>query len=162
MREQLEKLRQERTLLELAHFNENLLRDKLNFYSVLSHWVVSTLSPSSLSPEPSENLTFMFPFTESTPIAFMALPEYYLSDVSDYIISCAKNNIQVLDDPCFNHIVSCFTVYMTARASGFIKNPYLIARCIEALFVLIPPEQPRGAIPFATLDNLKNRIISNR
>ena len=95
-------------------------------------------------------------------MSFISLPEYYISDIADFLINSARFNLRAIDDPSIQDILTCITVYISAHNRGFIKNPYLVAKCVEALYIITPPENPKPSVPVALLERFRDMIIDNR
>ena len=99
---------------------------------------------------------------DDLPMPFSSLPEYYISDIVDFLINAARFHLRAIDDTSTQDIITCITVYISAHNRGFIKNPYLIAKCVEALYIITPPENPKPSVPVALLERLRDMIIDNR
>ena len=95
-------------------------------------------------------------------MSFSSLPEYYISDIADFIINSARYNLRAIDDPSMRDMVTCITVFISAHNRGYIQNPYLVAKCVEALYILTPPENPRATVPVQLLEKFRDMIVANR
>ncbi len=58
---------------------------------------------------------------------------------------------QVLYEPCTEDIVTFLVVFICSQ--NYIKNPYLIAKLVEVLFVTNPAVQPRTQRFFEIMEN---------
>ncbi|KAI6649295.1 Ubiquitin conjugation factor E4 B-like [Oopsacas minuta] len=163
LRDKLDNWKQEKALTEIAVFNESLLKQHLSFYARQAKWIALTLSPS---PSPS-TLDAVLPLPavyspDALPMSFSSLPEYYIADIADFLINSARFNLRAIDDPSMNDMITCITVYISAHNRELIQNPYLIAKCVEALYILTPPENPKPSVPVNLLEKFRDIIIANR
>ena len=95
-------------------------------------------------------------------MSFSSLPEYYISDIADFIINSARFNLRAIDDPALQDMVTYITVFISAHNRGYIQNPYLVAKCVEALYILTPPESPKVSAPVLLLEKFRDMIVANR
>nr|XP_046223628.1 LOW QUALITY PROTEIN: ubiquitin conjugation factor E4 B-like [Oncorhynchus gorbuscha] len=75
------------------------------------------------------------PLNPEIPKSFAALPEFYIEDVAKFLL------FVVLYEPCVQNIVTFLVVFICSQ--NYIRNPYLIAKLVEVLFVTNPAVQPR-------------------
>lgn len=158
LRDKIENWRQERAVIEMAVFNESLLKQHLSFYVKLAQWVSSTATASSEGKMEVDG----FKLKEDFPMSFASLPEYYISDLADFIINSARYNLKAIDDPSLHDVITAFTVFIAARNESYVQNPYLVAKCVEALFILTPPDKPKGGVPLPLLEKFRDMIVANR
>lgn len=57
------------------------------------------------------------------------------------LFSSSRYSPQVLYEPCVQDIVTFLVVFICSQ--NYIRNPYLIAKLVEVLFVTNPAVQPR-------------------
>ena len=78
------------------------------------------------------------------------------------MINSARFNLRAIDDPSLLEMVTCLTVFISAHNRGYIQNPYLVAKCVEALYILTPPESPKVTVPVQLLEKFRDMIVANR
>lgn len=61
--------------------------------------------------------------------------------VNCYLLFSSRYSPQVLYEPCVQDIVTFLVVFICSQ--NYIRNPYLIAKLVEVLFVTNPAVQPR-------------------
>uniref|UniRef100_A0A8C7RAE1 Ubiquitin conjugation factor E4 B n=1 Tax=Oncorhynchus mykiss TaxID=8022 RepID=A0A8C7RAE1_ONCMY len=121
---QLKKLVRSKACADAGLLDENLLRRCLQFYSMVIQLILHTL------PQPG-----------TIPKSFAALPEFYIEDVAEFLLFVVQYSPQVLYEPCVQDIVTFLVVFICSQ--NYIRNPYLIAKLVEVLFVTNPAVQLR-------------------
>uniref|UniRef100_A0A671V100 Ubiquitin conjugation factor E4 B n=1 Tax=Sparus aurata TaxID=8175 RepID=A0A671V100_SPAAU len=111
----------------------NLLRRCLQFYSTVIQLILRMVDPAY------PNITL--PLNPEIPKSFAALPEFYIEDVAEFLLFVVQYSPQVLYEPCVQDIVTFLVVFICSQ--NYIRNPYLIAKLVEVLFVTNPAVQPR-------------------
>ncbi|XP_061075529.1 ubiquitin conjugation factor E4 B isoform X1 [Conger conger] len=130
---QLKKLVRCKACADAGLLDENLLRRCLQFYSMVIQLILRIVDPAY----PLMTL----PLNPEIPRSFAALPEFYIEDVAEFLLFIVQYSPQVLYEPCTQDIVTFLVVFICSQ--NYIRNPYLIAKLVEVLFVTNPAVQPR-------------------
>ncbi|KAM3618668.1 uncharacterized protein V6R79_023283 [Siganus canaliculatus] len=130
---QLKKLVRAKACADVGLLDENLLRRSLQFYSTVIQLILRMVDPAY------PNITL--PLNPEIPKSFAALPEFYIEDVAEFLLFVVQYSPQVLYEPCVQDIVTFLVVFICSQ--NYIRNPYLIAKLVEVLFVTNPAVQPR-------------------
>lgn len=140
---QLKKLVRSKACADAGLLDENLLRRCLQFFSMVIQLILRMVEPAF----PHVSL----PLNPEIPKSFAALPEFYIEDVAEFMLFIVQYFPQVLYEPCTEDIVTFLIVFICSQ--NYIKNPYLIAKLVEVLFVTNPAVQPRTQRFFEMLEN---------
>ncbi|XP_021088198.1 ubiquitin conjugation factor E4 B isoform X3 [Mesocricetus auratus] len=140
---QLKKLVRCKACADAGLLDESFLRRCLNFYGLLIQLMLRVLDPAY----PDVTL----PLNSEVPKAFAALPEFYVEDVAEFLFFIVQYSPQVLYEPCTQDIVM-FLVVMLCNQS-YIRNPYLVAKLVEVMFMTNPSVQPRTQKFFEMIEN---------
>ncbi|XP_010890064.2 ubiquitin conjugation factor E4 B isoform X5 [Esox lucius] len=130
---QLKKLVRSKACADAGLLDENLLRRCLQFYSMVIQLILRMVDPAY------PHMTL--PLNLDVPKSFAALPEFYIEDVAEFLLFVVQYSPQVLYEPCVQDIVTFLVVFICSQ--NYIRNPYLIAKLVEVLFVTNPAVQPR-------------------
>ncbi|XP_015233656.1 PREDICTED: ubiquitin conjugation factor E4 B isoform X2 [Cyprinodon variegatus] len=130
---QLKKLVRAKACADVGLLDENLLRRCLQFYSTVIQLILRSVDPAY------PNITL--PLNSEIPKSFAALPEFYVEDVAEFLLFVVQYSPQVLYEPCVQDVVTFLVVFICSQ--HYIRNPYLIAKLVEVLFVTNPAVQPR-------------------
>ncbi|XP_037124262.1 ubiquitin conjugation factor E4 B isoform X5 [Syngnathus acus] len=130
---QLKKLVRAKACADVGLLDENLLRKCLQFYSTVIQLILRMVDAAY------PNITL--PLNPEIPKSFAALPEFYIEDVAEFLLFVVQYSPQVLYEPCVQDIVTFLVVFICSQ--NYIRNPYLIAKLVEVLFVTNPAVQPR-------------------
>ncbi|XP_077458565.1 ubiquitin conjugation factor E4 B isoform X1 [Stigmatopora argus] len=130
---QLKKLVRAKACADVGLLDENMLRRCLQFYSTVIQLILRMVDPAY------PNITL--PLNPEIPKSFAALPEFYIEDVAEFLLFVVQYSPQVLYEPCVQDIVTFLVVFICSQ--NYIRNPYLIAKLVEVLFVTNPAVQPR-------------------
>ncbi|XP_066546655.1 ubiquitin conjugation factor E4 B isoform X2 [Amia ocellicauda] len=130
---QLKKLVRCKACADAGLLDENLLRRCLQFYGMVIQLILRIVDPAY----PHVTL----PLNPEIPKVFAALPEFYIEDVAEFLLFVVQYSPQVLYEPCTQDIVTFLIVFICSQ--NYIRNPYLIAKLVEVLFVTNPAVQPR-------------------
>uniref|UniRef100_A0A3P8V9A7 Ubiquitin conjugation factor E4 B n=1 Tax=Cynoglossus semilaevis TaxID=244447 RepID=A0A3P8V9A7_CYNSE len=130
---QLKKLVRAKACADVGLLDENLLRRCLQFYSTVIQLLLRMVDPAY------PNITL--PLNPEIPKSFAALPEFYIEDVAEFLLFVVQYSPQVLYEPCVQDIVTFLVVFICSQ--NYIRNPYLIAKLVEVLFVTNPAVQLR-------------------
>ncbi|KAK2885483.1 hypothetical protein Q8A67_016320 [Cirrhinus molitorella] len=140
---QLKKLVRAKACADAGLLDENLLRRCLQFFSMVIQLILRMVEPAY----PHVSL----PLNPEIPKSFAALPEFYVEDVAEFLLFIVQYFPQVLYEPCTEDIVTFLVVFICSQ--NYIKNPYLIAKLVEVLFVTNPAVQPRTQRFFEMMEN---------
>ncbi|KAI2649655.1 Ubiquitin conjugation factor E4 B [Labeo rohita] len=130
---QLKKLVRSKACADAGLLDENLLRRCLQFFSMVIQLILRMVEPAY----PHVTL----PLNPEIPKSFAALPEFYIEDVAEFLLFIVQYFPQALYEPSTEDIVTFLVVFICSQ--NYIKNPYLIAKLVEVLFVTNPAVQPR-------------------
>ncbi|KAG7477544.1 hypothetical protein MATL_G00070780 [Megalops atlanticus] len=130
---QLKKLVRCKACADAGLLDESLLRRCLQFYSMVIQLILRIVDP--------EYPHMTLPLNPEIPKSFAALPEFYIEDVAEFLLFVVQYSPQVLYEPCTQDIVTFLVVFICSQ--NYIRNPYLIAKLVEVLFVTNPAVQPR-------------------
>ncbi|XP_054268263.1 ubiquitin conjugation factor E4 B [Macrosteles quadrilineatus] len=143
-KQQIKKLTRSKACADAGLLDDNLMRRSLLFYSSVAEFMLTLLTDNPLSPS--------LPLPPEPPHLFSALPEWYVEDIAEFLLfalSYCPNVIATSMDR------SMITWLLVATCSPHcIKNPYLVAKIIEVLFVLNPGFNPHT-------EELYNRVLSH-
>ncbi|XP_017342389.1 ubiquitin conjugation factor E4 B isoform X3 [Ictalurus punctatus] len=140
---QLKKLVRSKACADAGLLDENLLRRCLQFYSTVIQLIMHIVDPAY----PNVAL----PLNPEIPKSFAALPEFYIEDVAEFMLFIVQYSPQVLYEPCTQDIATFLVVFICSQ--NYIRNPYLIAKLVEVLFVTNPAVQPRTQRFFELIEN---------
>ncbi|KAJ1145164.1 hypothetical protein NDU88_011455 [Pleurodeles waltl] len=140
---QLKRLVRYKACADAGLLDENFLRRCLNFYGVVIQLVLHIMDPAF------PNITL--PLHPEVPKLFAALPEFYVEDVAEFLFFIVQYCPQVLFEPCTQDIVTFLVVLLCNQ--NYIRNPYLVAKLVEVMFVTNPSIQPRTQKFFEMIEN---------
>ncbi|KAF7667307.1 hypothetical protein LDENG_00066140 [Lucifuga dentata] len=140
---QLKKLVRAKACADVGLLDENLLRRCLQFYSTVIQLILRMVDPAY--PD------ITMPLNPEVPKSFAALPEFYIEDVAEFLLFVVQYSPQVLYEPCVQDIVTFLVVFICSQ--NYIRNPYLIAKLVEVLFVTNPAVQPRTQRFYEMMEN---------
>ncbi|XP_025067041.1 ubiquitin conjugation factor E4 B isoform X4 [Alligator sinensis] len=140
---QLKKLVRCKACADAGLLDENFLRRCLNFYGMVIQLMLRILDPAY----PNMKL----PLNPDVPKVFAALPEFYVEDVAEFLFFIVQYAPQVLYEPCTQDIVMFLVVMLCNQ--NYIRNPYLIAKLVEVMFMTNPAVQPRTQKFFEMIEN---------
>ncbi|KAJ3586663.1 hypothetical protein NHX12_013059 [Muraenolepis orangiensis] len=140
---QLKKLVRAKACADAGLLDENVLRRCLQFYSTVIQLILRMVDPAY----PHMSL----PLNPDIPKSFAALPEFYIEDVAEFLLFVVQYSPQVLYEPCVQDVVTFLVVFICSQ--NYIRNPYLIAKLVEVLFVTNPAVQPRTQRFFEMMEN---------
>uniref|UniRef100_M3YYL7 Ubiquitin conjugation factor E4 n=1 Tax=Mustela putorius furo TaxID=9669 RepID=M3YYL7_MUSPF len=123
--------------------DESFLRRCLNFYGLLIQLLLRILDPAY--PD------ITLPLNSDVPKVFAALPEFYVEDVAEFLFFIVQYSPQVLYEPCTQDIVTFLVVMLCNQ--NYIRNPYLVAKLVEVMFMTNPAVQPRTQKFFEMIEN---------
>ncbi|GLG94106.1 Ubiquitin conjugation factor E4 B [Gryllus bimaculatus] len=146
-RQQMRKLSRGKACADAGLLDEALLRRALVFYTSVADFLLGLLtspvhnpavagasSATSVSSAPSLLPT-------DAPALFSALPEWYVEDIAEFLLFTLQFCPAVVADCTEDSLITWLLVAVCCPQ--FIKNPYLVAKMIEVLFVINPSIQAR-------------------
>ncbi|XP_032750365.1 ubiquitin conjugation factor E4 B isoform X2 [Rattus rattus] len=140
---QLKKLVRCKACADAGLLDESFLRRCLNFYGLLIQLMLRVLDPAY--PD------ITLPLNSEVPKVFAALPEFYVEDVAEFLFFIVQYSPQVLYEPCTQDIVMFLVVMLCNQ--NYIRNPYLVAKLVEVMFMTNPSVQPRTQKFFEMIEN---------
>ncbi|XP_059997479.1 ubiquitin conjugation factor E4 B isoform X1 [Lagenorhynchus albirostris] len=140
---QLKKLVRCKACADAGLLDESFLRRCLNFYGLLIQLLLRILDPAY--PD------ITLPLSADVPKVFAALPEFYVEDVAEFLFFIVQYSPQVLYEPCTQDIVMFLVVMLCNQ--NYIRNPYLVAKLVEVMFMTNPAVQPRTQKFFEMIEN---------
>ncbi|XP_040843818.1 ubiquitin conjugation factor E4 B isoform X1 [Ochotona curzoniae] len=140
---QLKKLVRCKACADAGLLDESFLRRCLNFYGLLIQLLLRVLDPAY--PD------ITLPLNPDVPKVFAALPEFYVEDVAEFLFFIVQYSPQVLYEPCTQDIVMFLVVMLCNQ--NYIRNPYLVAKLVEVMFMTNPSVQPRTQKFFEMIEN---------
>ncbi|XP_030897654.1 ubiquitin conjugation factor E4 B [Leptonychotes weddellii] len=140
---QLKKLVRGKACADAGLLDESFLRRCLNFYGLLIQLLLRVLDPAY--PD------ITLPLNSDVPKVFAALPEFYVEDVAEFLFFIVQYSPQVLYEPCTQDIVMFLVVMLCNQ--NYIRNPYLVAKLVEVMFMTNPAVQPRTQKFFEMIEN---------
>uniref|UniRef100_A0A8C3VUI8 Ubiquitin conjugation factor E4 n=1 Tax=Catagonus wagneri TaxID=51154 RepID=A0A8C3VUI8_9CETA len=140
---QLKKLVRCKACADAGLLDESFLRRCLSFYGLLIQLLLRILDPAY----PDVTL----PLNSDVPKVFAALPEFYVEDVAEFLFFIVQYSPQVLYEPCTQDIVMFLVVMLCNQ--NYIRNPYLVAKLVEVMFMTNPAVQPRTQKFFEMIEN---------
>ncbi|XP_008264165.2 ubiquitin conjugation factor E4 B isoform X1 [Oryctolagus cuniculus] len=140
---QLKKLVRCKACADAGLLDESFLRRCLNFYGLLIQLLLRVLDPAY--PD------ITLPLNSDVPKVFAALPEFYVEDVAEFLFFIVQYSPQVLYEPCTQDIVMFLVVMLCNQ--NYIRNPYLVAKLVEVMFMTNPSVQPRTQKFFEMIEN---------
>ncbi|XP_037736881.1 ubiquitin conjugation factor E4 B isoform X2 [Chelonia mydas] len=140
---QLKKLVRCKACADAGLLDENFLRRCLNFYGMVIQLLLRILDPAYPN--------IILPLNPDVPKMFAALPEFYVEDVAEFLFFIVQYSPQVLYEPCTQDIVMFLVVMLCNQ--NYIRNPYLVAKLVEVMFMTNPAVQPRTQKFFEMIEN---------
>ncbi|XP_015263152.1 PREDICTED: ubiquitin conjugation factor E4 B, partial [Gekko japonicus] len=140
---QLKKLVRCKACADAGLLDENFLRRCLNFYGMVIQLLLRILDPAF--PD------IKLPLSLDVPKVFAALPEFYVEDVAEFLFFIVQYSPQVLYEPCTQDVVTFLVVMLCNQ--NYIRNPYLVAKLVEVMFMTNPAVQPRTQKFFEMIEN---------
>ncbi|KAJ3644556.1 hypothetical protein Zmor_022280 [Zophobas morio] len=135
-KQQLKKLNKSKACADAGLLDKNLIRRALIFYTSVAQFLLSLMT-NTPPGSPIPNL----PLPSTTAEAFSALPEWYVEDIAEFLLFALPYFPTVITENMEDSLITWLLV--TICSSSMIKNPYLVAKLVEVVFVIIPTFQPR-------------------
>ncbi|CAK1555609.1 unnamed protein product [Leptosia nina] len=124
-RRQIKRLHRSKQCAETALLDPELMRRGVQFYSSVCALLVKQLEAARDGADEPSN---------SPAHAFRATPEWYVEDIAEFMLFVVQYAPQIvayyIEDPIITWLLSAIC------NSHLIKNPYLVAKIVEVLFVI--------------------------
>lgn len=135
---QLKKLLKSKSCGEIVLYDPSLITRCIVFYSTVAEFMLSIHQGQIFVP----NTEIKFP--DEVPIILAATPEWFVEDIADFLLFILQYAPKAIDFKFFDKLLTWILVCICSPAA--FKNPYLIAKLIEVLFVLNPSIQPKTEV----------------
>ena len=140
---QIKKLAKIRMCAEVSIMDDEFLTRCLAFYDKLCKFIIALATGSPGDGDGLSGSSFLrdgrLPESTNAPLALAALPEFYVEDIAEFLLFLANWKSDLMAQS--NVDVNNFLLLFICRAK-WVSNPYLVAKLIEVLFVLVPEIQP--------------------
>ena len=145
-RRRVEEIAESRFLYEAGLMEPSLIQSAMTYYAMVCSWATRLLQrhgalPAPLDPAIAEG-TAASPREGGAgpgcPAAFACLPEFLFDDMAEVIVTIARMHPTVINQ-CGASVAECvrfMAVFLGPTA--YVKNPYLRAKFVEAICVLLP------------------------
>ncbi|XP_022173840.1 ubiquitin conjugation factor E4 B [Myzus persicae] len=137
-RMQLKKLLKSKSCGEIVLYDPSLITRCIVFYSTVAEFMMSLLQGYQFVP----NTDIKFP--AEVPTILAATPEWFVEDIADFLLFILQYAPKAIEFKFFDKLLTWILVCICSPAA--FKNPYLIAKLIEVLFVLNPSIQPKTEV----------------
>uniref|UniRef100_A0A023F2Z1 Ubiquitin conjugation factor E4 B n=2 Tax=Triatoma infestans TaxID=30076 RepID=A0A023F2Z1_TRIIF len=135
---QIKKLIRNKSCAEAGLLDKTLMRRALLFYTSVAEFLLQVLTDAPYNYNPQ------LPLPQEPPLTFAALPEWYVEDIAEFLLFVLQYMPSVVADGLDDTLVTWLLVCVCTPQA--IKNPYLVAKVVEVLFVLhsgiLPRNQP--------------------
>lgn len=131
---QVQRLQKSKLCADAGVLDQTMLVRVLRFYTQLSQFLLRAADPKYQGSE--------LPLKAEVPMQFSALPEYYLEDIADFLLFVLQYMPDVLADPGTGSVLQLVIVMICSQ--NYIRNPYLLAKLVEVVFVMQPMVQPKA------------------
>lgn len=142
---QIKKLSRSKACADAGLLDTNLMKKCASFYMSVTEYLLRVMTGV-------DNLcNITLPLDSTVRPEFAALPEWYVEDIAEFLLFALQyvpGMDEVIEDSCITWLL----VFICSPHT--IKNPYLLAKLIEVLFMLNPDIQSRTS-------NLYDRIMSH-
>ncbi|XP_046673336.1 ubiquitin conjugation factor E4 B isoform X1 [Homalodisca vitripennis] len=143
-KQQIKKLTRSKACADAGLLDDNLMRRALLFYTSVAEFLLRILSDNPLNPS--------LPLPADTPQLFSAFPEWYVEDIAEFLLFALQFVPGVIATSMDHSMITWLLVAVCSPHC--IKNPYLVAKIIEVLFVLNPGIQ-------AHTEDLYSRVMAH-
>jgi ubiquitin conjugation factor E4 B len=106
----------------------SLNRSILEFYRVAANWLIATADPQKKG----------FPLQEPVPMEFACLPEFFIENISEYILFLIRFAPQALEGLPLEEFSNMFVMFIAN--SKYVHNPYVRSKFPEVLASVTPEE----------------------
>lgn len=141
-KQQIKKLNKSKACADAGLLDKNLMRRSLIFYTSVAEFLLSLMSDIPPGgPRPT------LPLPSTVPAGFSAMPEWYVEDIAEFLLFALQYCPTVIADNMEDSLITW--ILITICSSNYIKNPYLVAKIIEVVFVINPNIQPRTELLYS-------------
>ncbi|XP_039301602.1 ubiquitin conjugation factor E4 B isoform X2 [Nilaparvata lugens] len=137
-KQQIKKLTRSKACADAGLMDDALMRRSVQFYSTVAEFLLGVLTGTPLGAATPRAIALPLP---SEPPLFAALPEWYVEDIAEFLLFALQCSPDVLVDDMDDNMITWLLVAVCSPHC--IKNPYLVAKIIEVLYVLNPGIQAR-------------------
>ncbi|ORX56341.1 hypothetical protein DM01DRAFT_1334813 [Hesseltinella vesiculosa] len=135
LKNKLERLTKFKLVYETMVLNPLLLDQMMNFYNLLMAWVLRLVDPTHKYPfEPMP-----LPLPEHVPDDFAALPEFIISDITEFFLFLGKYGYESRTISTHSQVDLVTFVITFLQNTSYIQNPHLKPKLIEILFFFTYP-----------------------
>ncbi|KAL8587345.1 hypothetical protein ACOMHN_045592 [Nucella lapillus] len=131
---QVQRLQKSKLCADAAVMDQVMMSRVLRFYIQVAQFLLRAADPKKQGSE--------LPLPPEVPMQFSALPEFYLEDITDFLLFVLPYMPDVLADPGMGSVLQLLIVMVCSQ--NYIRNPYLVAKLVEVVFVMQPMVQPRA------------------
>lgn len=152
-RRRVEEIAESRFLYEAGLMEPGLIQSAMTYYAMVCSWATRLLYRQGALPAPADDASAASPrgiesassppapgegVAPACPATFACLPEFLFDDMAEVIITIARMHPTVLNEcgACVAECVRFMVVFLGPTA--YVKNPYLRAKFVEAICVLLP------------------------
>lgn len=121
----------------------NLHKQIIDFYRFASTFLLSQADPQKKG----------LPLQEPVPMEFAALPEFFIENISDFILFCLRFSTQSLEGMKLEEMFNMMAAFIGNGA--FVHNPYVRSKFPEVLASFTPEERNRIS------DSIKTAVFNN-
>jgi ubiquitin conjugation factor E4 B len=116
--------------MEAQLLEPQLMQRGIRFYLLMCVWL------SKLAGDPTNK---GLPLPPTPPMEFTTLPEHCVEDVAEFFLFICQNHLPSVENVPLDDLMTFVVTFMFSR--DYVKNPYLRAKLVEVLVVLIPHEE---------------------
>ncbi|KAJ1522043.1 hypothetical protein ONE63_002360 [Megalurothrips usitatus] len=146
-KQQIKKLNRSKACADAGLLDEALMRRATVFYTSVAEFLMNALTGWTPGGPPPN-----LPISTEIPPLFAALPEWYVEDIAEFLLFALQFCPSVTADSMEDSLI-CWLLLIVC-APHCIRNPYLVAKIVEVLFVINPGIQSRT-------ENLYSRVMSH-
>ncbi|KAJ9575045.1 hypothetical protein L9F63_007780, partial [Diploptera punctata] len=136
-KQQIKKLNRSKACADAGLLDDSLLRRSLQFYTSVADFLLGLLLQQPINAAAAAAM----PLGNDIPPIFSAIPEWYVEDIAEFLLFALQFSPAVVADCMEDSLITWLLV--AACSPHCIKNPYMVAKIIEVLFVINPGIQPR-------------------
>lgn len=129
-RHQLKKYNKSKACADAGLLDRQLLQRSLSFYTSVAEYLLSVLTGNPVGTP------ITLPLPVEVPELFSALPEWYVEDIAEFLLFTLQFCPEVVIDNMDESLITWLLV--TICSASCIKNPYLVAKIVEVVFIINP------------------------
>ncbi|XP_014229412.1 ubiquitin conjugation factor E4 B [Trichogramma pretiosum] len=151
---QIKRLRKSKACADAGLIDPQLIKRSLIFYTTVAEVLLRALTGVDNVHDLAynSNLSNILNCRTEAPKEFTALPEWYIEDIAEFLLFSLQHATTTL--VTYTDTVMITWLLVTICAQDYIRNPYLIAKLIEVLFMIV------GSVNGRT-DTLQKQIMSH-